>query len=90
MSCNFECDMCPDANGCYTKEHYLPPSPPSDKWKRIAWEFHNARARMSSFYERLCLAIQIADMENTTRLRKAFPELVEALKGERHAAPIKS
>lgn len=55
---------------------------PKGKWKRIAWEFFHARGTMGSFYETLCLAIQIADIENLARLRKAFPELVAAVKGE--------
>lgn len=59
-----------------------------DKWERIAWEYRHARATMSSFYCSLCAAIVIADLENTARLRKAFPELVNELKGEPRYRPL--
>lgn len=50
------------------------------KWHRIAWEYFNASGTMSSFYERICEAIQTADRDNLARLRRGFPELVEYVK----------
>lgn len=52
------------------------------KWTRIAREYFNYPDTMGSFYRTLCTAIQIADKENTAKLRTAFPDLVEALKDE--------
>lgn len=54
------------------------------KWSQIAWEFFHDPGRMGGFYWTLCVSIQMADMENTTRLRKGFPELVAYVKGEKH------
>lgn len=55
-------------------------SSPNNKWHSIASEFFNAPGTMSPFYRRLCAAIQTADIDNTARLRKGFPELVEYVK----------
>jgi len=55
-------------------------SSPNQKWHSIASEFFNAPGTMSPFYRRLCAAIQTADMDNTARLRKGFPELVKYVK----------
>lgn len=53
-----------------------------NRWQRIAWEYNNISPRaQSSFYYRLCEMICVADMQNTARLRKAFPELVNIIKG---------
>lgn len=51
-------------------------------WKEIAYEYFHHSGRMGHFYYTLCMAIQIADRDNTERLRKGFPELVAYIKGE--------
>lgn len=51
-------------------------------WKKIADEYFNSPNVMGHFYHLLCQAIQIADLENTARLREGFPELVAYIKGE--------
>lgn len=55
-------------------------NPTRTKWQRIAWEFRLYRGTMSSFYRTLCEAIMIADIDNTNRLSKAYPELVKELR----------
>jgi len=54
-----------------------------DKWAEIANEWFTHDGSMGSFYWHLCKAITVADRANTERLRKAFPELVAYIKGEK-------
>lgn len=53
------------------------------RWLRIAREYFNYPGSMGHFFHLLCQAIQIADLENTARFRKGFPELVAYVKGEK-------
>lgn len=48
-------------------------------WQRIAREFREYPATMGSFHFHLCECITLADLENTARLKKAYPELVSAM-----------
>jgi hypothetical protein len=45
-------------------------------WRRIATEFRHAPSTMGSFHFHLCEAIVRADLAETERLKKAYPELV--------------
>jgi hypothetical protein len=50
--------------------------------ERIAKEFQEYRGTMSSFYRKICEAVQIADLRNTFTLRISYPFLVKALHEE--------
>ena len=51
-----------------------------DRWDRIAWEYFYAPGTMGNFHFQLCELIQHADLMNTARLSKGFPELVQYIK----------
>lgn len=48
-------------------------------WRSIATEFRHVPGTMGDFHFHLCEAIVRADLANTERLKKAYPELVHWL-----------
>lgn len=72
-----------------SKEEYVPKSKRGKMmllqertdWKGLAREFREYPGSMGKFHRHLCEAIVLADLAGLERLRKAYPELVEELKG---------
>ena len=76
------CHGCPDRDTpLCNNEHCLIEDPEDEKghWKRMAYEFRNYPSTMGRFDFHLCEAILRADLANTEKLKKAFPELVRLL-----------
>lgn len=52
------------------------------KWKQVAYEFRHAAGTMGGFHFHLCEAIVRADLAETAKLRKVYPELVHWIQEE--------
>jgi hypothetical protein len=76
------CHGCPDRNTEKCDNVFCLVGDENDeamKWRRIAYEFRHVPATMGSCYFHLCEAIVRADLQNSAKLKAAYPQLVHWL-----------